>query len=151
MTHLEPAALACLQRTRNAVLNILVAVGVGIALSGLVLRWRDRSALSRAPEWVGQALLGGLLVLVVTSYLCVRLGARRSSLRDPAHRGLRFSRAHQRAALVGALAIPLGLVYGWMVRPQLAAVAPFWVAALALGFLALPRAHELEGFDAPLH
>jgi hypothetical protein len=54
------------------------------------------------------------------------------------------------AAAVGALAVPLGLVYGWTVRPRLDAVAPFWVAALALGFLALPRVHELEGFDAPL-
>ena len=35
-------------------------------------------------------------------------------------------------------------------RPQLDAVAPYWIAALALGFLALPRAHELEGFDDPI-
>jgi hypothetical protein len=41
-------------------------------------------------------------------------------------------------------------VYGWIVRPRLDAVAPFWVAALALGFLALPRAAELDGFDAPM-
>ncbi len=30
----EPAALACLERTRSAVLNILVAVGCEIAASG---------------------------------------------------------------------------------------------------------------------
>ncbi len=33
-TTLDPAALACLERTRSAVLNILVAVGCAIAASG---------------------------------------------------------------------------------------------------------------------
>jgi hypothetical protein len=146
---LEPGALACLERTRSAVLNVLVAVGLGIAVSGLLLRWHDHQALFRASDAVRQALLGGLLVLAVVSYLCLRIGARRSRLCDPTRRGARFYRAHLLAAGVAALAIPLGLVYGWAVRPRLDAVAPFWVAALALGFLALPRAGELEGFDAP--
>ncbi len=148
MTELEPAALACIERTRRAVLNVFMAVGAGIAASGLLLRWRDRSALSRASDGFRQALLGGLLVLVVTSYLCGRIGASRSSLRDPARRAARFFRAHVLAATVGALAIPLGLLFGWTVRPRLDAVAPFWVAALALEFLALPRSHELTEFDS---
>jgi hypothetical protein len=149
MSDLEPPAVACLAKTRSAVLNILVAVGAGIAVSGLVLRWRDRHALHRAPDLARQGMLGALLVLVVASYLIRRIAARRSALRAPEGRCRRFYWAHVLAALMGAVAIPLGLAYGWTVRPRLDAVAPFWVAALALGFLALPRAYELEGFDEP--
>src|SRR3954451_22445400 len=133
MNDLGPAASACLGRTRSAVLNILVAVGVGIAASGLLLRWRDRGALFRAPDGIRQAMLGALLALVVASYLGRRILGRRSTLRDPARRAARFYRAHVVSAALGALAVPLGLVYGWMVRPRLDGVAPFWVAALALG------------------
>jgi hypothetical protein len=146
----EPAALACLQRTRAVVLNILVAASCGIGVSGLLLRWRDHTALVRASEGTRQALLGTLFVLIFASFLWKRIGAGRSALHDPASRAARFFRAHVIAASLGALAIPLGLVYGWIVRPRLDGVAPFWVAALALGFLALPRAHELEGFEAPM-
>jgi hypothetical protein len=60
MTEREPAALACLERTRRAVLNILMAVGGGIAISGLLLRRRDRSALTRASNGFRRAMLGGL-------------------------------------------------------------------------------------------
>ena len=42
-------------------------------------------------------------------------------------------------------ALPLGLVYGWLVIPQLEAVIPFWAVPLAFGFLSLPRQAELEG------
>jgi hypothetical protein len=150
MSQRQPAVLACLERTRSVVLNILVAVGCGIGASGLLLRWRDHTALLRASDVTRQALLSGLLVLVVASLLCLRIGASRRALRDPARRTARFFRAHVLAAALGGLAIPLGLVYGWIVRPRLDGVAPFWVAALALGFLALPRAHELDDFDEPL-
>jgi hypothetical protein len=54
------------------------------------------------------------------------------------------------AASLAALAVPLGLLSGWIDRPRLDVVGPFWVVALALGFLALPRAHELEDFAEPL-
>jgi hypothetical protein len=145
----EPESLAILERTRSAVLNVLVAVGVGIAASGLILRWRDRFALFRATDRVRQAMLAALLVLVVVSYLCRRVLGRRSLLRLPEHRAERFYQSHWVSAAVGALAIPLGLVYGWTVQPRMEAVAPFWVAALALGFLALPRASELDGLDDP--
>jgi hypothetical protein len=150
MIGLEPAALSCLERTRTVVVNILVAVACGIGASGLILRWRDRTALLRASDGTRQALLGALLVLVAASFVAKRAGAGRRALRDPSRRAARFFRAHLLAAALEALAIPLGLVYGWFVRPRLDGVAPFWVAALALGFLALPRAHELDGFDAPM-
>ena len=141
---------SCLERTRSAVLNVLIAVAVGIALSGLILRWRDRGAAMRAPEGLRQGLLACLFGLAVVSYATRRIGLAREALRNPDQRAGRFHRAHVLAAAIGALAVPLGLVYGWMVRPRLDAVSPFWVAALALGFLALPRAAELEGFDLPI-
>lgn len=150
MSELEPAALRCLERTRSAVLNILIGVGAGIAMSGLVLRWRDRGAIWRAPEELRQALLTALFVLVVASYLTRRVGASRPRLHDPHRRAARFYRAHLMSALLGSLAIVLGLCYGWWVRPRLDAVSPFWVAALALGLLALPRADELRDFPEPI-
>jgi hypothetical protein len=149
MSDREPAALATLERTRSAVLNILVAEGLGIAASGFLLRWRDRGALFRAHDQVRQGMLGGLLILVAASYLARRVLGSRSALLDPARRARRFFRAHVISALIGSLAVPLGLAYGWTVRPRLDAVAPFWVAALALGFLALPRASELDDLDVP--
>jgi len=142
------SAADCLDRTRSAVLNVLVVTGTGIAFSGWLLRWRDRWAVFRSPDSVGQGMLLGLIGLAVASHLARRLLSGRGALRDPARRGLRFYRGHVLAAALAALAVPLGLTYGWLVRPQLNAVGPFWVVALALGFLALPRAGELEGLDA---
>ena len=37
--------------------------------------------------------------------------------------------------------------YAYAARPRLDAIAPFWVAALALGILATPRGYELDGLD----
>jgi hypothetical protein len=150
MSDPRSAERACLERTRSAVLNILMADGIGLAVSGVLLRWRDRGALFRASDATRRTLLGALFALVVASYLTRRIVGRRSSLRDPGPRARRFFRAHVVAAAIGALAIPLGFTYGWMVRPRLDGVAPFWVAALALGFLSLPRAAELEDFDDPI-
>ena len=67
-------AADCLERTRSAVLNVMIAAGTGIALSGWILRWRDRWALFRAPRGVGRGLLAGLMVVAVASY-AVRLVA----------------------------------------------------------------------------
>jgi Na+/H+-dicarboxylate symporter len=150
MTALEPAAERCLDRTRSAVLNVLIAIGAGIAVSGLVLRWRDRGAIWRAPDKLGQGLLAGLFLLVVTSFLVRRIGSSRSRLHDPKCRASRFYRAHLASAVIGSLAVFLGLCYGWWIRPRLDAVSPFWVASLALGFLALPRADELRDFEEPI-
>ncbi|MGE3820834.1 MAG: hypothetical protein AB7I30_15580 [Isosphaeraceae bacterium] len=146
---LEPAARDCLERTRSAVLNVLIAVGLGIATTGLLIRWRDGWAAIRASDTVGRGLLGTLAGLLVLSVVIRRIGAGRESLRDPATRARRFLISHVASASVGALAVPLGLAYGWFVRPRLDAVLPFWVAALALGVLAFPRASALEGFEEP--
>lgn len=152
-TAIEPAARACLHRTRSAVLNVMVAVGVGIAASGFFLAGRDPAGLD-ATSGLARLLVRedrlDLLILVVVGYLVRRIGTRRSALSDPAGRASRFHRAHVATAVLGALAVPLGLLHAWAVRPQLEAVAPYWVAALAIGFLSLPRAAELEGFDEPM-
>ena len=52
-TTLEPAALRCLERTRSAVLNVLVAVGVGIAASGFFLAGATAGRSTRRPTWPG--------------------------------------------------------------------------------------------------
>ncbi|MBX6315268.1 MAG: hypothetical protein IRY99_20510 [Isosphaeraceae bacterium] len=139
-----------MERTRSAVLNVMLVAGVGIALSGLMLGRRDRGLTDWPPAAARPWAYGALLVVVVASHLVRRLGASRSALRDPATRATRFIRAHVAAAVVALLAVPLGFAYGLAVEPELPAVLPFWVAALALGFLALPRDVELEGFDAPM-
>jgi hypothetical protein len=147
---LEPPALTCLERTRSAVLNVLTVVGIAIALSGILIRWRDGWALERAPERIGRSLIGGLFSVLASSVVIRRVGAGRSALQPPTTRASRCFRAHLASALVGALAVPLGLAHGWFIRPRLDAVLPFWVAALALGVLAFPRAATLEGFDEPM-
>jgi hypothetical protein len=146
----EPGVQACVQRTRSAVLNFLVAIGLGIAVGGLVLRWRDREATWRVGDGPRHAMLAALFVLLFTSFAVRRAGTSRALLRDPSRRTARFYRAHVVSALIAALAVPLGLAYGWFVRPRLDAVGPFWIAALALGLLALPRSPLLEGFDQRL-
>ena len=139
-----PGSSSWLNRTRSGVLNVLVASGVGIAASGLLLRWRDGWAVSSATVAQRRLLLGGLFVLTVMSYVTRRVLVVRSRLGEPVGRAHRLYWAHIIAALIAALAVPLGLAYGWFVRPRLDAVAPFWVAALALGFLALPRSIDFE-------
>jgi hypothetical protein len=150
----EPATPAdpageLVRRTRSAVLNVLVVVGGGIALSGLILRDRRRGATLWPPDPTRRAAYVALLGLVVASVVLRRVLGRRSGLRDQATRAGRFFRAHLAGALAGALAVPLGLAYAYAVRPDLEAVAPFWVAALALGFLSLPRPDALSDLDAP--
>jgi hypothetical protein len=146
---LEPAASACLERSRSAVLNVLIAAGVEIAVSGVLLRNRDRGVLPRG-DLALLAHFGELLTPALANTFCRRGWASRSALRDPARRAARFSRAHVGAACAAALAVPLGLAYGWLFDPRLGAVAPFWDVALGMGSLAVPRSHELEGFDQPL-
>lgn len=150
MNALEPAAVACLERTRSAVLNVLVGAGVLVAASGWLLRERDRWEAIRAPEPVRRGLLGGLLLVVFASYAVRRVMGSRSALREPEQRGTRFFRAHVISAAIALVALPLGLAYAWLSRGVLNDVAPFWIAAFALGFLALPRAIELADFDAPM-
>lgn len=145
----DPAE-ALLDGTRSLVLNILVGVGAVIALSGLGLRTLDRGATDWPRDAVELTAHGMLVGLVVASFAARRAVGSRSALRPPSTRASRFRRAHALGAALGALAAPLGTAYAFAVRPTLEAVAPFWVAALALGFLSLPRRRELDGFDAPL-
>jgi hypothetical protein len=149
MTPLSPHALACLDRTRSAVLNVLMAAGLGIAISGWLLRWHERRALfPGAHPQLRQGLIVGLFGVAVASYVVRRVMTRRGALHDPKQRAARFYRGHVLAAVLAALAVPLGLVYGWIDRPRLDTVGPFWVVTIALGLLALPRAYEMEGFDS---
>jgi uncharacterized membrane protein YfcA len=149
MTHPPRPADACLERTRSAVLNVMVVAGIGIALSGFLLRWRDRWALTRAPEPVRIGLIAGLVGLAVASHVVRRTVAGRRALRDPVRRETRFYYGHVVSAILGALAVPLGLAYGWFIQPRFDPVGMFWIVATTLGLLALPRSYELEGLDDP--
>src|SRR5262245_9772425 len=115
MLAVEPPAASCHERTRSAVLNILVAEGFGIALSGYLLRRPDIGTLFRAPDVVRQLLLEALMVLAVGSYLWRRVWSSRGSLRDPVRRARRFYLAHVIAAVFASFAIPLGFIYGLLI------------------------------------
>jgi hypothetical protein len=142
-----PAWAVCLERTRSAVLNVLVGVGLTIAFGGWLLRGRAEGRLPPREQWLHELLLAALIVLAVASYLIRRSARRPVASEDPGHRQARFYRSHVVAALIAALEAPIGIIYGLWIDPRLGAVIPFWVAALALGFLAIPRAHELGDYD----
>src|SRR5579872_7063367 len=103
MSRLEPTVTACLERTRSAVLNVLVAVGCGIAVSGFLLRWRDSWMASTAPEPVKKGLLAGLFVLTVTSYATRRVLGSRAALVESRDWSVRFFLVHLASAAIGAL------------------------------------------------
>jgi hypothetical protein len=142
---------ACLDRTRSAVLNVLVVVGAGIAASGWVLGHHDPDA---ALPWgllkTRRASMIALGTLIALSYMILRIVAGREMLRDPERRSARFFKGRVAAASIAALAVPLGFAHGWFLDARLEALAPYWVAALGLGFLALPSGHELDDFDEPI-
>jgi hypothetical protein len=141
-------AVDCLKRTRSAVLNVLVVVGGGIAASGWILGRHDPDvALPWGTLRTQQVGLGALAGLVVASYATLRLLNSRDALRNSEKRFSRFYRGRVAASMIAAVAIPLGFAYGWYVDARLQAVAPFWVAALAIGLLAMPRGRELDGFE----
>ena len=147
----DPETVDCLVRTRSAVLNVLLFVGAGIAVSGCGLGRHQPGAgpLLGLPV-TRQGALAGLLGLIALAYVILRVGSGRELLRDPARRAARFFRARVAVAIVGALAIPLGFAAGWVNDPRLEALAPFWIAALGLGFLAIPRGYELDDFAEPI-
>jgi hypothetical protein len=147
---LDEASQACLSRTRSAVLNVLIAVGLTIAISGWLLRGREPLAPGLAERQAHQVLTLGMVVLGVLSFLLRRIIGRRRGLSDPSGRESRFFWSHVLSAIVGALITPLGLLHGWLSDPRIEAVILFWVVPLALGLLALPRANELRGFDRPI-
>lgn len=148
---LDAAASECLNRTRSGVLNVLVGVGLVVAVSGFVLRGRVAGSLSPVPERVNRGLFLGLGLIFALSTILRRVLGSRSRLRDPLTRAARFYRGHVVPALVGAGAAVLGFAYGWLVSPRLEAVLPFWLAALVLGVLSYPRGRELDDFDTPMH
>lgn len=145
--NLDPASIDCLRRTRSSVLNVLLGVGVVVALSGVILRGRPAGALPAIHPRLNEMMLGSLILIFVASTLMRRSLGRRTRLRDPRLRGPRFFWGHVLPAVVGALAAPLGLAHGWLLSPRLVTIIPFWVTALLLGVLAYPRGRELEGFD----
>ena len=135
---------ACLARTRKAVLDVLVGVGMMIAVSGWLLRRRAGQDLPLPPRGLHDGLLFALLVVAVCGYLVRRAWAARPASLTPDRRAARFFRTHVGSAAIAALGVPIGLAYGWFVDPRLEGVAPFWVIPLALGFLAIPRRGELD-------
>lgn len=144
---------SCLARVRSAVLNVLVLDGLGIAISGWGLSRRDQ--LGPGSAWIdriapsnrtGMLVIGGLIFL---AYLLIRVGSGRAALKDPAKRGTRFFRSRVFAAGIASIAIPLGFLAGWASDPSLGTLAPYWIAALGMGFLALPRGHEFDDLDEP--
>ncbi len=137
-------ARACLDRTRSAVLNVLVAVGFAIAISGWLLRSRPAEKQPRGSPAAYQRLMLALTTIAVASYVSRRFLAGRARHVSSGRRESWFFWSHVLPAGIAAAAAPLGLVCGWFVDPRLGAVSPFWVVSLALGFLALPRGHELE-------
>jgi hypothetical protein len=90
-----------------------------------------------------------LIALAIASYLVRRVLDRRAAFLNPERGEAAFYWAHVLPAAIAALAAPLGIVYGWLIDPLLPAVIPFWVVPLALGFLFVPRSHELDRFDRP--
>jgi hypothetical protein len=139
----------CLRRTRTAVLNVLVGVGLMIAVSGWLLRRRAEDIVRPAPR-MHKGLLLALVFVAVASYLIRRTGLGRLSDAPAGRREGRFYWSHVGSAAIAAIGVPLGLVYGWFVDPRLEGVIPFWVVPLALGFLAIPRRGELADLSPTL-
>jgi hypothetical protein len=148
--NLDPSSLDCLQRTRSGVLNVLVVVGLCVAVSGALLRGRGGAGIPAAIDRQSRPFLVGLLVIFSVSTFVRRLLGLRSRLRDPERRASRFYWAHVIPAILGGLAAPLGLFHGIFVSGRLEAILPFWITALVLGILAYPRGRELEGLGAPM-
>ncbi len=146
----DPATLACLERTRSAVLNVLVVMGIGIALSGWLLSRRAFGLALWPPDEARRLALLALLGIVLLSVSVRRIGTSRVFLKDHTKRAQRFYWAHVAGAAIGALAVPLGFAYGWAIRPRIDGVGPFWAVALAMGVLSLPRIEPLLGFDRPM-
>jgi len=128
------------------VLNVLVAVGLSIAVSGWLLRARAQAWQPRPASSLSEVLYGALGVLTAASYVARRVLQARVS-RDHQGSNSRFYWSHVGPAAAASLAVPLGLAYGWLVSPRLDAIAPFWAVPFVIGFLCLPRQSELATFE----
>jgi peptidoglycan/LPS O-acetylase OafA/YrhL len=140
----DPEMEACLSRTRASVLNLLVGVGLMIAVSGWLLRRHAEHGVIKPARGWHDGLLFGLIGVAVCSYLVRRRRPRGSDAEGGSRRLTRFFWTLVGSAAIAAVGVPLGLVYGWFVDPRLEGVIVFWVVPLALGFLALPRRGELD-------
>lgn len=147
---LDPVASHWLERTRSVVLNVMVVDGLAIAATGLILRRWEGIELDVDRGMLKTTLLGCLFALFITAMLILRRVGGRPRLEGPTTRGSRYFASRVGAAVVGWAALPLGLAYGMLVDPSLGGVAPFWLTAMVLGRLALPKAFDLEGFDEPM-
>lgn len=141
---------ALLVRTRSAVLNVIIGIALMIAASGWMIRLGGGAAAFRGLRVVRpEGVYAGLVVLFVASrYLARRSWRSARAWETNEEREARFYRSHVGAALVAMGGIPLGLVYALAFDPSLAGVAPFWVAAMALGLLAIPRSAELDNLHS---
>jgi hypothetical protein len=137
----------CLERTRSHVLNVLVAVGLSIAVSGWLLRGRAQNWQPWPAKTLSDALYVALIALAALSYVSRRVIGGRARRAETGRSNRLFCWSHVGPALIAALAIPLGFAYGWLVAPRLDAVIPFWAAPFALGFLSLPRKSELTDLE----
>lgn len=143
----DPSSLRCFERTRSTVMTILLIDGLLIAISGLLLRNREPGiSLWLAEDAYRRFHLALLILMFVGSF--IRLVGMTRLVMNLTRNGFGwFFWSHTGSALIGTLAIPIGFVYGWAVRPMLSTIGPFWAVALVLGILALPRMDELIGID----
>jgi uncharacterized membrane protein YedE/YeeE len=125
------------------VLNVLVVVGLSIAVSGWLLRGRARDWQPRPAKNLSDSLYVALIALAATSYIARRYIGARAARAQAGRRDQFFYWSHVGPALIAAVAVPLGFAYGWLVAPRLDAVIPFWAVPFALGCLSLPRKREL--------
>jgi hypothetical protein len=139
----------CLERTRSHVLNVLVVVGLSIAVSGWLLRVRGQTWQPWPAKTLSDSLYVALIALAAGSYIARRVLGARVMRAESGRRHHLFYWSHVGPALIAAVAIPLGFAYGWLVVPRLQAVIPFWAIAFALGFLSLPRKSELADLERP--
>ena len=139
----------CLERTRSHVLNVLVVVGLSIAVSGWLLRGRAQDWQPWPAKILSDSLYVALIALAAASYIARRISEQRATRAEADRRDHLFYWSHVAPALIAAAAIPLGFAYGWLVAPRLDAVIPFWAVPFALGFLSLPRKSELTDLERP--
>lgn len=143
----DPSVSRLLERTRSVVLNVMILDGLAIAATGLILRRWDGIETDFDRGLLKKLLLGGLLGLFAVATFVLRGLGGRQRLESSSTRGQRYFSSRVATAILGWCALPLGIAYGMLLDPSLGGVAPFWLAAIVLGRLALPRAVDLEGFD----
>jgi hypothetical protein len=114
-----------------------------IAASGWLLRRHASDGIIVPSRRWHDGLLTALAAVAVSSYVVRRLAIRGSDVGDASRRSASFFWTRVGSALIAALGVPVGLLYGWYVDPRLQGVIVFWVVPLALGFLALPRRGEI--------